>query len=54
MRRGGEAVDRVLLVEDDGSIAEIVRYYLSQSGQYEVDVAQNAAGALERVGGGGQ
>ena len=47
-------MDRVLLVEDDGSIAEIVRYYLSQSGQYEVDVAQNAAGALERVGGGGQ
>lgn len=37
---------RVLLVEDDDTIAKIIQYYLSQSGQYEVIHARNAGEAL--------
>ncbi len=40
---------RVLLVEDDGSIAEIIRYYLKQSGEYEVTVAPDASAALTKA-----
>lgn len=43
-------MDRILVVEDDREIAEVLRFYLSQDGSYEVVGARSAEEALALVG----
>ena len=40
---------RVLMVEDDETIADIVRYYFEQSGGYELTWVSTAGEALARA-----
>ncbi len=42
---------KVLLVEDDSTIADIVRYYLEQEGRYDVAVAGSAGEAMALASG---
>ena len=44
---------KVLLIEDDASIARIIKYYLAQEGEYDVRWADSAEKALD-VSGAGQ
>ncbi|NCB50862.1 MAG: response regulator transcription factor [Clostridia bacterium] len=39
----------ILLIEDDASIIEIIQYYLSEGGAYEVEAVQDAESALAAV-----
>lgn len=43
-------LDRVLVVEDDKEISEVLRFYLTQDGSYDVLEARSAEGALALLG----